>query len=67
MVWSSAEISRIKDIQKMLSTLQIAINNLVSTQQIRQLLLIRQQEINSLKTRAAKLEESIALLQSKIL
>lgn len=66
MAWTAAESQRVEAIEEMLNSLQIAINNLASKQQLRQLLLIRQEEIDSLKLRVTDLETQVAALQSQL-
>lgn len=65
MAWTVAERSRIQKIQDMICDLQTAISNLAATQQVRQLLLIKQQEVITLQNRVTELETAIQLLQKK--
>ena len=65
-MWSDAEELRIKNLEEAVNKQSTAINNLASKQQLRQLLLIRQAEIDTLKTRVAALESQIEILQSQV-
>jgi len=66
MAWSDAETERVQAIETMLNNLQVAISNLASKQQIRQLLLLKQQEIDALTVRVASLETQITALQASL-
>lgn len=66
MSFSDAEEVRVRAIEEMINTLQIAINNLASKEQMRQLLLIKQSEIDSLTSRIASLEAQLTALQGSI-
>lgn len=66
MAWTTAEETRIQAIEELLNKLQTAINNLMSKQQMRQLLLIKEEEINTLKERVTALEAQIAVLQGSL-
>jgi polyhydroxyalkanoate synthesis regulator phasin len=64
MAWTDAETNRIEAIEDMLNKLQVAINNLASKKQMQQLLLLKQNEIDSLTQRVVTLESQITLLQN---
>lgn len=66
MALTTAETERIEAIETMLNNLQTAISNLASKQQIRQLILIKQQEIDELTARVASLESQVVILQSSL-
>lgn len=64
MAFSDAEELRIRNIETVLNDLQTAVNdNLASKQQMRQLILIKQSQIEELERRVDSLESQIALLQ----
>lgn len=66
MAWTSAENTRVTAIETMLNKVQTAISKLMTKQQMRQLLLIKQKEVDALTLRVAALEEQVAALQSKL-
>ncbi len=66
MAFTDAEEIRIQAIEEMINRLQTAISNTMSKQQMRQLLLLKQNEIDALTTRVATLESAIQVLQSSI-
>lgn len=66
MALTAAEEARIDAIEKVLNELQIAINNLVSKRQVNMLLLVKQDEIDTLKTRVDQLETQLTTLQNRI-
>lgn len=66
MAWTAAEEARILAIEQMLNNLQTAVRNLASKQQIRQLLLLKQTEVDNLTSRVAELEVLVAVLQQQI-
>ena len=66
MSWTDAEETRIQAIETILNNLQIAVNNLMSKQQVRQLLLIKQNEIDSLTQRIETLESQVTNLQNTL-
>lgn len=65
-MWSDAESTRIRNIESALNDLQTAVSNLMSKQQYRQLLLLKQNEISALTTRVLDLESQITILQGQI-
>lgn len=66
MAWTAAEITRVEAIEEMLNAIQVAIGNLASKAQMRQLLLIRQTELDNLIARISSLETQIATLQNNL-
>ena len=66
MTWDASEEQRILAIEETLNKVQIAISNLASKQQIRQLLLVKQTEIDALLKRVEDLEKIITLLEQSI-
>jgi hypothetical protein len=66
MSWTDAENNRVLAIEQLLNTLQTTANNLVSKQQVRQLLLSKQAEIDNLTERVAELEQLIQIIQSNL-
>lgn len=66
MSFTAAENTRITAIEELLNQVQIAITNLMSKQQMKQLLLIKQAEIDTLTQRVEALETQVATLQSSI-
>lgn len=66
MALTDAEQLRLLAIEETLNDLQIAVNNLASKLQVRQLLLLKQQEIDALTEKVELLESQIAILQSRL-
>jgi polyhydroxyalkanoate synthesis regulator phasin len=66
MAWTTAEEKRIQAIETAINQLQTAVSNLMSKQQMRQLLLLRQEEIDTMKERITALETQIATLQGQL-
>lgn len=66
MAWTTAEESRIVAIEEMLNLVQVAVGNLMSKQQMRQLLLIKQAEVDALTERVESLESQVSTLQSQL-
>jgi hypothetical protein len=64
MAFSASDELRIQAIEKAVNDLQTALNALATKAQMKQLLNIRQSEIEDLKTRVAALESEIQILQS---
>lgn len=60
------EEARIALIEEVLNELQVATSNLAAKQQVRQLILLRQTEIDSLTTRVAELERLITILEQRM-
>lgn len=56
--------ARLTALEKAVNELQVAITNLASMAQLRQLNIIKQAEINALKDRVDNLESEIQVLQS---
>jgi polyhydroxyalkanoate synthesis regulator phasin len=66
MAWTAAEEARIVAIEEMLNSIQTAITNLASKQQMKQLIYIRQSEMEALTARVTSLEAEVATLQGQI-
>ena len=66
MALTAYEEARIALIEEVLNELQIATANLAAKQQVRQLILLRQTEIDSLTTRVAELERIITILEQRM-
>ena len=66
MAFSVAENLRIETIEKLLNELQTAITNLASQQQLRQLAVLKQEEIDTLAARVTTLETQVQALQSEV-
>ena len=66
MAWLSSETTRIETIEEAINELQIAVTNLMSKQQMRQLLLIKESEIQALTARVESLESQVTILQGRI-
>lgn len=56
--------ARLNAIEKAINEIQIAITNLASMAQLRQLNVIKQAEINDLKERVTRLESELQVLQN---
>jgi len=66
MAFTTAEESRIKTIEEAINKVLTWLNGMVSKKQLRQLLLLKQEEIESLKTRVTTLETEVQTLQDII-
>lgn len=66
MAWSSAEGTRINTLEEFVNSIATQLLNLVSKEQMRQLLLIKQREIDSLSSRLTALEAQIQTLQNQL-
>ena len=66
MAWTTSETVRIEAIEETLNEVQMAITNLMSKQQMRQMLLLKQEEIDALTRRVIALESQITVLQGRI-
>ena len=67
MTWTDAEGLRIATIETLLNQLQVAVSNLATQQQIRQLTLIKQRQIDDLTSRIESLERQVQLLEGSLL
>lgn len=65
-MWTDAEERRIRAIETILNNAQTAISNVISKEQVRQLLLIKQRQIDALTARVNSLETQVANLQSEL-
>ena len=66
MAFTDAENQRILTIEETLNDCQTAINNLMTKTQMRQLIMIKQGEIDALTKRVEDLESQLTILQSKL-
>ena len=66
MAFTSSEEARIEAIENAISQLQIVVQNLASKKEFRQLLLLKQEEVDDLKTRVSALETQVSTLQGQI-
>jgi polyhydroxyalkanoate synthesis regulator phasin len=66
MAISGTDLERIEAIEAALCNLQKAVSNLMSKMQFRQLLLIKQKEIDELTERVAALELAIASIERSL-
>jgi polyhydroxyalkanoate synthesis regulator phasin len=65
MAWTPAETTRVLTLEEAINQMMVMINNLNSKEQVRSLLLIKQNEIDSLTTRVANLEAQVLTLQNR--
>jgi hypothetical protein len=66
MAWTSAESDRVKTIEEVVNDLQTAVNNLMSKAQMRQLLFVKQSEVDNLTQRVATLERLLQIVQQHL-
>lgn len=66
MAWTDAENTRVSTIETLLNKVQTAMTKLMTKQQMRQLLLIKQKEVDALTLRVTALETQVLDLQSKL-
>jgi len=64
MAWSSEETARVQAIETKINEMQVAINKLASRAQLKQLLNIRQSEIQELQQTVADLQSQVEALQA---
>ena len=64
MSWSTPEEQRVRTIEEVLNDLQTALTNVMSKQQMQQLLLLKQTEVDNLTARVSDLESQITVLQA---
>lgn len=63
MAWTDAENDRIGTIELLLNKIQTVILNLASQKQLRNIVVLKQNEINDLTARVTALEQQVAILQ----
>lgn len=66
MAWTNAEETRIRTIETVLNEIQTALSHMITKDQFRQLMLLRQEEIDSLTRRVVSLESQLTVLQGKL-
>jgi len=66
MAFTDAEEIRIQTIEDTLNSLMTSITNLVAKEQMRQLLLLKQRELDAAVVRIASLESQLEVLQSRL-
>jgi polyhydroxyalkanoate synthesis regulator phasin len=66
MAFTGTDETRIEAIENAILDLQKAVSNLASKQQVKQLVLIKQEEIISLTARVTELERLITLIENSI-
>jgi len=66
MAWSSAEEDRIKTLEIVINGLQTAVANLMSKMQMRQLLLIKQAQVDDLTQRVETLERLVQIIEQHL-
>jgi len=66
MALTDAELIRVKAIEELLNDLQVAISNCATKTQMKQLTLVRQSDIESLKSRVDALEAQVTVLQQSL-
>lgn len=64
MAWSSEETARVQAIETKINEMQVAINKLASRAQLKQLLNIRQSEIQELQQDVTDLQSQVEALQA---
>ena len=67
MALTDAENARINTLETAINDMWTAVQNLMTKEQMRELLLIKQNEVDSLTARVAALEAQITTLQNAIL
>jgi polyhydroxyalkanoate synthesis regulator phasin len=66
MAWTDSETARINTLEDVVNDLQTAITNLMSKLQMRQLLMLKQAEIDALTARVEALETQLTTLQNSL-
>ena len=66
MGWTDPETERINTLENVINDLQTAVSNLMTKLQMRQLLSIKQAEIDALTARVVALETQLTTLQNTI-
>lgn len=66
MALTNAELKRITAIEEAINNLQIAVNNLATKQMVRQLELLRQQDLDSLQAQINEVEAIVQVLQNAL-
>ena len=66
MAWTPAEEDRIKTLETVINGLQTAVANLMSKMQMRQLLLIKQAQVDDLTRRVETLERLVQIIEQHL-
>lgn len=66
MAWTQAEEDRIKTLEIVINGLQTAVANLMSKMQMRQLLLIKQAQVDDLTQRVETLERLVQIIEQHL-
>ena len=64
MAWTDAEIQRIVKIEQALNNLQVALDKAVTLSQLRKSILVKQNEIDQMKTDIESLKAQVQVLQA---
>tara|TARA_Y100000310_G_C20654536_1_gene801305 strand:- start:296 stop:499 length:204 start_codon:yes stop_codon:yes gene_type:complete len=66
MAMTDAEVARINTLESAINDMWTAVNNLMTKEQMRQLILIKQNELDAALARIDSLETQVETLQNKI-
>ena len=66
MAMTTAEVARINTLESAINDMWTAVNNLMTKEQMRQLILIKQNELDAALARIDSLETQVETLQNKI-
>jgi len=66
MAWTQAEEDRIKTIETVLNGLQTSVANLMSKMQMRQLIMIKQAQVDELARRVETLERLVQIIEQHL-
>jgi polyhydroxyalkanoate synthesis regulator phasin len=67
MAWTQAEEDRIKTLETVINSLQTAVANLMSKMQMRQLIMIKQAQVDELTRRVETLERLVQIIEQHLL